>query len=150
MSTHPITAEARLAASELAHEPNFLIARLRSLGSGEANRRLAELDLKVRHYSVLALAASGAAPSQRELAEFLRLDPGQIVALIDPLQDRGLVERTVDPNDRRNKLIVATAKGTALYRQARAIVEGATDETLAALDADERRQLTELLRRVAF
>lgn len=150
MTVRPAATESRLEDSDLANEPNFLIARVRSLGSGQANRALAALDLKVRHYSVLSLAASGVAPSQRELAEFLRLDPGQIVTIIDPLEERGLVERRVDATDRRNKLIVATPAGRRLYREARAIVDGATDETLGVLDAAERATLTDLLRRIAF
>ena len=49
----------------------------------------------------------------------LGLDPSQIVALVDDLEGRGLVMRTVDPNDRRNKLIVATDDGRDMCEQAR-------------------------------
>ena len=49
----------RLYTTDLASEIEFLTARARSLGSGRANNMLAELDLKVRSYSVLSLACSG-------------------------------------------------------------------------------------------
>ena len=66
-----------------------------ALAAGNAS--LAEHGLKARSYSVLALPASDARPSQRELAEFLRLDPSQVVGLVDGLQARGLVRREPDP-----------------------------------------------------
>ena len=87
----------RLYSSELANETEFLAARARSVGSRRANEDLASLDLKVRSYSVLSLACSGLNPSQRELAEFLFLDPSQIVALVDQLEKRGAVKRKADP-----------------------------------------------------
>lgn len=140
----------RLYATELADEIEFLTARARSVGSSRANVLLKELDLKVRSYSVLSLACSGMNPSQRELADFLSLDPSQIVALVDELERRGAVTREADPRDRRSKVIVATAGGRRLYKQAYAVVRRAEDRSLMALDARERDLLRDLLRRVAF
>jgi DNA-binding MarR family transcriptional regulator len=140
----------RLYGTDLANEIEFLTARARSLGSGLANSMLAELDLKVRSYSVLSLACSGQNPSQRELADFLSLDPSQIVALVDQLERRGAVAREADPRDRRSKVIVATAPGRKLYKQAEAIIRKASDESLAQLNEQERETLRDLLRRIAF
>lgn len=140
----------RFLGSDLASEIEFLAARARALGSARANAMLAALDLKVRSYSVLAMACSGSEPSQRELADFLRLDPSQIVSLVDALEQRGLVLRTPDPRDRRSKVIRPTAAGAELHQQAASIVRAAEDASLAPLDGPERDQLRELLRRIAF
>ncbi|NKX54666.1 MarR family winged helix-turn-helix transcriptional regulator [Arthrobacter mobilis] len=140
----------RLEATELAAEIEFLTARARSLGSGRANRMLADLDLKVRSYSVLSLACSGENPSQRELADFLSLDPSQIVSLVDQLEKRGAVTREADPRDRRSKVITATAAGRRLYQEASAVVRESEARSLRALDEAERETLRGLLRRVAF
>ncbi|MCC9205774.1 MarR family winged helix-turn-helix transcriptional regulator [Arthrobacter sp. zg-Y769] len=152
MSTFPdgVADAARFAATELGTEPVFLMARAASMGSAEANRRLADLGLKVRHYSVLSLACSGTAPTQRELSQFLVLDPSQIVAIIDELERRGAVERQTDPRDRRSKVIVPTKDGDVLYAQARDLVGGATETSLAQLSAAEQCELRRLLQRVAF
>lgn len=139
-----------LATSELAFEIEFLTARARSIGIARANAALLPLALKVRSYSVLALACTGQSPSQRELAEFLVLDPSQIVALVDELERRGLVSRETNPRDRRAKGICATDAGRDLYARARAIVQQAETESLNGLDDAERLQLRELLRRIAF
>lgn len=140
----------QLLASELADDPVFLMARARSICQAVVARLLSDLDLRVRQYSVLTVACGPVAPTQRQLATFLDLDPGQIVALIDPLEARGLVERRVDENDRRNNLIVATPAGRALQRKAKALTEQGNDESMAALDPTERETLRALLLRIAF
>ncbi|MDJ0351011.1 MarR family transcriptional regulator [Cryobacterium sp. PH29-G1] len=140
----------RLRDTDLANEIEFMTARARSVGSARANSMLAELDLRVRSYSVLSLACSGQNPSQRELAGFLSLDPSQIVALVDHLEQLGAVTREQDPRDRRSKVIVATPAGRELYRQAGAMIQAAEDRSLRGLSSAERDQLRSLLRRIAF
>ncbi len=140
----------RLQHSDLASEIEFLTARSRAIGSTITNARLAELGLRVRSYSVLSLAASDAQPTQRDLADFLRLDPSQIVSIVDGLEELGLVTRRSDTSDRRSKVIVATDKGVAVAATARQAALDAEDEALAGLTADERDQLRALLRKAAF
>jgi DNA-binding MarR family transcriptional regulator len=144
------TGPERLMAAELADEIEFLTARARSVGSSRANLTLKELDLKVRSYSVLSLACSDLNPSQRELADFLSLDPSQIVALVDELERRGAVTREADPRDRRSKVIVATPEGRRLYKQAFDLVRTAEEHSLGELSPEERGLLRTLLRRIAF
>jgi DNA-binding MarR family transcriptional regulator len=140
----------RLKQTDLGNEIEFLAARARSIGNARANSRLAPLDLKVRSYSVLALACSTSGPSQRDLAEYLCLDPSQIVALVDGLEKRGLVERVADPVDRRSKIIRGTRAGKTLYQQAAEAVRAAEDVSLRGLNDQERNTLRELLRKIAF
>ena len=99
---------------------------------------------------MLALAASELKPTQREMSSFVALDPSQIVALVDTLEDRNLVKRETDRRDRRSKNIVATAEGEKLYRQARAITMTAEDHVLAKLTTSERDQLRALLTKVTL
>jgi DNA-binding MarR family transcriptional regulator len=140
----------RLQDSGLAREIEFLNARARSIGSAIANDLLHEHGLRVRSYSVLALACAGLRPTQRQLAEFLRLDPSQIVALVDELEVAELVRREPDPSDRRSKVIVATDAGETLYARARFATAEAEDLALAALTPAERTQLRQLMTKVAF
>jgi DNA-binding MarR family transcriptional regulator len=140
----------RLRASPLASEIEFLTARSRAIGSSIGNQFLAEQGLKVRSYSVLALACGGLRASQKELAEFLRLDPSQIVSMVDDLEKQGLVSREPDPGDRRSKVIVATPAGETRYRSAAVAARAAEDLALRALSKSERLQLGELLQKVAF
>lgn len=136
--------------TEMAKEIQFLTARLAAKGNAYANKLLEEVDLNVRQFSVLALAASELKPTQREMSSFVALDPSQIVALVDALEDRNLVKRETDPRDRRSKNIVATPAGEKLYRQAREITVSAEDHVLAKLTATERDQLRNLLTKVTL
>lgn len=139
-----------LMASGLARDIEFLAARARSIGTLITNAHLAGLDLRVRSYSVLALACGGLSPTQRELAEFLRLDPSQIVSIVDQLENDGLVVRKTDPADRRSKIIVATEAGEARYSEAVVAARAGENEALAALSPSEREDLRTLLHKVAF
>ncbi|MDD0859462.1 MarR family winged helix-turn-helix transcriptional regulator [Arthrobacter alpinus] len=140
----------RFLGSELAGDIEFLTARTRALGSARANKLLEPLGLKVRSYSVLSMACSGFAPTQRELAEFLSLDPSQIVPLVDGLEVRGLVERRTDPRDRRSKVVTGTAAGQQLYAKARVATAQGESMTMAKLNKAEQETLRDLLSRIAF
>jgi len=140
----------RLEHSPLVDDLGFLLARASAVSQAAANEALATHGLKVRSYSVLALAVTGGRPSQRELAGFLRLDPSQVVALIDDLERRGLVTREPDPRDRRANVVAATLAGRSLYRRAQADVEAGERRAHAGLSSADRAELARLLRVVAF
>lgn len=139
----------RLWDSPLGADLSFLLARANAISLSAGNAALAPHGLKARSYSVLALAAADTRPSQRELASFLRLDPSQLVSLVDDLQARGLVERRPDPNDRRANVVIATESGRELAEAARADAEAAEHAAHAGLSADDRGQLARLLRTIA-
>ncbi|RIV40580.1 MarR family winged helix-turn-helix transcriptional regulator [Micromonospora radicis] len=144
------TGRDRLRDSVLAGDLSFLLARANALTLAAANAALAEHGLKARSYSVLALAADDVRPTQRELAEFLRLDPSQVVALIDGLEKRQLVERRTDPADRRANVLVATDAGRALFARAQSSARAVELGLLAAVTPEDHERLAELLRLLAF
>lgn len=147
---NPPSGSNRLLSSELGADIAFLIARAQAVSIGPANTVLAPFDLKVRSLSVLWLAAQGLAPSQRELSDFLNLDPSQVVALVDDLERRALVERTADPRDRRSRIITATPAGKRLLTKALTAAKDANAQSFGDLSPDEQETLTELLTRIAF
>lgn len=138
----------RLHYTGLATDPVHLIARLRAMSKQATNRALAALDIDIRQYAVLSLAASGEAPTQREISDFTDLDARQIVYLVDRLSARRLVERRPDDTDRRANRVVATQAGEALLAEARILTEQATATCLANLTASESTTLTALLAKV--
>jgi DNA-binding MarR family transcriptional regulator len=139
-----------LRSSVLTDDVSFLLARANAIALAAGNAALVAHGLKARSYSVLVLTSGVARPSQRELAEFLRLDPSQVVSLVDELQSRGLVERTPDPSDRRANVVVATDAGRDLVEVARESARAAEERVHAQLSADERATLARLLRLLAF
>ncbi len=136
--------------TSLNEDMGFLITRARALYVSRDNAAFSEYGLRGRTYSVLALAASGENPTQRELADFLVLDASQIVAVIDELEKAGLVERRSSPTDRRTNIIVATEKGKQVHADARAASQQATKERGPKLSAAETAQLLELMQKISY
>ncbi|MEO3798592.1 MarR family transcriptional regulator [Nonomuraea sp. B1E8] len=134
----------------LLDDTGFLLAHASGVIVRMTNTRLAHLDLRVRHYSVLALVCDRDGLSQRDIAEFLGMDPSPVVSLIDALEARGLVLRRPHPSDRRAREVRATPDGRAMRDRARADVAAARQEFLAKLTPDERGQLLTILRNLAL
>ncbi|NUW33000.1 winged helix-turn-helix transcriptional regulator [Nonomuraea sp. SMC257] len=84
-------------------------------------------------------------PSMKVMTERLYCNAPNLTFITNQLADRGLVERVVDPADRRSRVLVLTAKGREVRDE---LVRTALEKTpLAALNRDELRQLMVLLNR---
>jgi DNA-binding MarR family transcriptional regulator len=118
-------------------------------GMGEPTL-IAETGFGVKAYGLMAaLAALDEPPSQQALGSMMRVDRTTMVQTIDPLEERGYVERTPNPRDRRERLLVLTADGRKALRKANAVVNRFEEEFLAPLSEDERDELRRLLRTLA-
>jgi len=114
-----------------------------------AIERLEPLGLSPRAWGVLSTLAESGPLTQIELATTMAIDRTAMVYLLDELEDQALVERVRSPRDRRAFLIHLTPGGRDAQRQAAAALEGAAETLLTPLSAAERRQLVDLLARVA-
>ena len=63
---------------------------------------LAPLGIEVKHFGVLCTLHHHGAKAQGWLGEHLGIDRTTMVQLVDELEQRGLVERKRNPNDRRS------------------------------------------------
>jgi DNA-binding MarR family transcriptional regulator len=127
----------------------FLLAQIGAHAATAFAERIRPLGLTPPQAGVLRRLAQVPGQSQRGLADALGMHAPRLVALIDELEEQGLVARERDPDDRRNYAITLTHEGrravAALSRVARQHELSIT----ASLDDDERAQLRLLLRRVA-
>lgn len=139
----------RLRQSPIGDDFSLTLARANAISLERTHRVLAAHGLKVRSYAVLGLAVAGARPTQRELSEFLRLDPSQIVALIDGLERKGLLQREPDARDRRVKVVTATSEGARVFAEARADTRRSEEEWLRTIPPERRAMLAELLGELA-
>lgn len=98
-----------------------------------------------RGYQTLSTVAHGEQPTQRALANYLGIDRTVMTYVIDDLVAAGLVERRLNPADRRERKIVATTKGTRTLQSLQRKVQEAEDEILQPLKPEQRTQLRELL-----
>jgi len=128
----------------------FLLARASAAGIAAGNDALQPLGLTVRAFATLTLAVEHDGITQRGISDFLRLDPSRVVAIVDDLENRGLVTRLVGRGDRRMKVVVATRAGHALFRQALAATREAEQGLFERLTPDARADAIRVLRLLAF
>ncbi|WP_327256529.1 MarR family winged helix-turn-helix transcriptional regulator [Streptomyces sp. NBC_01244] len=102
-----------------------------------------------RGYQTLAAVVEGDEPNQLALAGYLRIDRTVMTYLIDELVAAGLVERRLDPADRRRRKIVATGHGVDTVRELQGRVQEAEGGLLSAIDEGDRELFRALLQRVA-
>jgi DNA-binding MarR family transcriptional regulator len=114
-----------------------------------AVERLQPLGLSPRAWGVLSTLVESGPMTQIGLATAMAIDRTAMVYLLDELEDQALVERVRSPRDRRAFLIHLTPEGQDVQRRAAAALEGAAETLLTPLNATERRQLVDLLARVA-
>lgn len=102
-----------------------------------------------RGYETMAEVLRGTQPSQLALATHLGIDRTVMTYLVDDLEKEGLVERRLNPTDRRQRQIVATDRGRELVETACRRVVETQNELLGTLGDDERRTLRRLLNKAA-
>jgi DNA-binding MarR family transcriptional regulator len=107
---------------------------------------LAPLGINGREAAVLRAIDAGLPVSQGEIARAMGVDRTTMVALIDDLQLKGLVQRRQDPDDRRKNVVELTDAGRDTVRQAAGVVEQAERDFLAPLSAGEAAQFKKALR----
>lgn len=123
----------------------YLLGRL----GREARRRFTQIlsawNLNTSHYGVLLLLEEIGQASQQRLAQTLSIDRANMVALLDWLQERGLIERAADPLDRRRHLVKLTVVGRQEMQQIRQAEEGLDEAFFDGLDKEEQADLHRLL-----
>ena len=134
---------------ELCASTAFLLARVGYAIKLTAMEEFERSGNSMYQFSVLAVLAEGTKETQATIADALGLDRSQLVGVLDTLEERGLIERRRDPNDRRRHTVSLTARGKRELVKMRGMVKRIEDSFLAPLDEDARRALQETLLRVA-
>ena len=98
---------------------------------------------------LLTLLRDHGATTQTGLAEALRLDPSNLVGLLNDLERRGMVIRQHHPDDRRRHVVTIAEAGITELRITEQRLAAAEDRVLGALDPQERATLHCLLMRAA-
>ena len=127
----------------------FLLAQVGGHAATRFGERLASLELTRPHAGVLRAIAARQGLSQQELATILAVVPSRLVILVDQLEERGFVERRDHPEDRRVYALYLTKRGAQAMADIGRVAKAHDEAVCAALSADERAQLVDLLERIA-
>ena len=128
---------------------SFLLKRLGFAAKDKAMDAYERSGLHPYHHAVMAVLDEGHRETQGAIADALGYDRGQLVGLLDELEERGHVERRRDPADRRRHIVRLTPDGKRTLAKVRLLARQLEDELLAPLDEREREQFHALLLRLA-
>ena len=126
----------------------FLISQLGFFSSKAFMQALEPLGIGPREFLLMRFVAASEGQSQQALAERLGVPPSRMVAMVDHLEDAGLVERRADPEDRRVRGLHLTRKGRGVLDKASKIAIDYETRLCAGINREEREQLIDLLQKL--
>ena len=145
MNVEPSTSQPRIPGPGNA----FLLSQLGADAATLFAGLVAELDLTPPTAGLLRAIATRPGQSQQALATMLGTPPSRLVPLVDGLEQRGVIERRRNPEDRRLHALYVTEAGTDLLGRIGEVAKAQEDAMCAALDEAERTVLHDLLTRMA-
>jgi DNA-binding MarR family transcriptional regulator len=148
-SAPQITRRVQPLPEELLASSTFLLKRLGFAAKDRSMKAYEQTGLHPYHYAIMLVLEEGSSDTQGSIADALGYDRGQLVGLLDELEERKLLERRRDPNDRRRHLVRLTSEGTRTLARLRALTREIEDEFLDPLSEQERGDLHALLLRLA-
>ena len=134
---------------QLAQYSGFLLNWVAARSRMRFSAALAKEGLHPREFAALNIVAAKPGLTQHDLAAAAGIDASTLVATLDALEQRGLAERRVMPEDRRKRAIHLTPDGEAALERGRALAKRLGDQLFESLSASERRQFDVLLRKLA-
>ncbi|WP_245721530.1 MarR family winged helix-turn-helix transcriptional regulator [Nocardia crassostreae] len=127
----------------------FQLAQLGTHAAQRFSERIAEIGLTPPEAGILRLIAANPGLSQRALAAELGVVPSRVVALIDPLDRKGLIERRRSAADRRNHELHLTPEAGRLLARLATVAMAHEAALTAPLTDAEYLQFADLLTRLA-
>jgi MarR family transcriptional regulator, lower aerobic nicotinate degradation pathway regulator len=131
--------------ARLRAQPSWLVNQVAIPANRLVGEALAEAGIRRHHYSLLAALDEFGPASQADLSRRTAIDRSDMVAAVNELATKGLVERTPDPADRRRNVVTLTATGRRRLRKLDDVLSAAQDQLLAPLSSKERTHLVALL-----
>ncbi len=134
--------------TRLMNTPSWLITHTATHAHRMVAAGFAAAAARGYYYALLSALEEFGPASQAALGRRCGMDRSDVVAMINELADKKLVERIVDPEDRRRNIITITSDGVQELLRLDGVVAEVQDHLLASLSADERKELARLLARI--
>ena len=132
----------------------YLIHRVKAEMLAIVDRELAEdeqlnaLEVSSAQFIILSTLAQGGQKSASDLCKGISYDAGAMTRMIDRLEDKGLLQRTRCPQDRRLVYLELTDAGRAAFPRMREISLRVLNRFLRGFSKAEARQLESFLLRM--
>jgi DNA-binding MarR family transcriptional regulator len=125
--------------------PTLLLIKLGRITMHRFTEALEPYGIRPRHLAALIELRERGELTQQSLCGQLHLDPTNLVAILNELEQRGYATRRRDPEDRRRHLVEVSKKGVAAIDKVSKVMDGVEDELLSGLRPAEREQLEGIL-----
>lgn len=123
----------------------FLLSQVGIHASKRFAERIATVDLTPPLFRVLNLVDAARGESQQAIGAAAEIPASRMVAFVDELERRGLVERRPEPRDRRVRALYLTRKGRQALERGRKIAKAHEEELTRGMSAGDRKRLLDLL-----
>ncbi len=131
-------------ALRLARRPGFVFVRAALRVKQLYAEALMQVGLLPNQHAILSALEELGPSHQKMLADRIVLDPGDIVAYLDGLQDGGYLVRERDPRDRRRQIVTITDAGRGLLAESDRVLDRVEEDTFSVLNEKERGELIRL------
>ncbi len=130
--------------------PTWLISRNYTRSSAVLTEGFAASGSGLRpyHYRLMASLEEAGPVGQAELGRVSGIDRSDVANMLAELEQRGLVERTTDPDNRRRNIVTITNAGKDQLTALDDVIDKVQEQVVAPLTPSERRQLLRLLRKL--
>jgi DNA-binding MarR family transcriptional regulator len=125
--------------------PTLLMIKLGRITTHRFTEALEPFGIRPRHVAALIELRDRGEVTQQSLCGQLHLDPTNLVAILNELEQRGFATRRRDPEDRRRHLVEVSNKGIAVIEKVSEVMDGVEEDLLDGLEPAEREQLKGLL-----
>ncbi|MGZ3258155.1 MAG: MarR family winged helix-turn-helix transcriptional regulator [Croceibacterium sp.] len=102
---------------------------------------------RARWQTLAALAFSDGPIATIELAERMAVQWPSLIRTLNELDAEGLVERRINPADKRSRLVTITDKGVAVFREVKAVLDPTRAALLESFSTEELQVSERLLER---
>ncbi len=133
---------------ELYRRPGFLIRHCHQIGVAIFVEEFAGFGLTPGQFGALHLIAHRPGLDQRTLASAIGLDRSTTGAIVNRLARRHLIDRRINPEDRRGRVLTLTPAGRSLLARTRAAARRAQERLLSPLSPPARSTFLDQLARL--
>lgn len=126
----------------------FIVSRTGAKMKNYLHQKFKPLDITTEQWGLLARLSVQTGISQKELSEKSCKDQPNITRILDKLEEKGLIRREANPEDRRGFLVFLTESGSSLREKAVTIVRATLSEALKGFSEEETVLLKTLLNRI--
>jgi len=113
-----------------------------------ADEQLSSMEMSSAQFVIIATLSMGTAKSASDLCKGISYDAGAMTRMLDRLEEKGLLRRSRDPNDRRLVNLELTEKGQAALPRMRDVSMRVLNRFLQGFTKAEARQLEGFLSRI--